>query len=88
MSAEIKDPEVVQPELEPIMLDRSCVTIEDFKPLCRECDEAPATKVVMLDAWNNGMVVNFGMEMCVECAEEVAERLRDSLPKESENEND
>lgn len=64
----------------PTMLDQSCVTIEDFKPMCRECDVQPATKLVIFDARNNGIRVSFADEMCVECAGEVAQRLRESLP--------
>jgi hypothetical protein len=64
----------------PTLLDSDCVSIKPFIPMCTECDELPATKVVMLDALNNGMNVNFGSEMCAECANEAADRLRESLP--------
>lgn len=76
--AEIK--EACPIDTHPTMLDQTCVRIEDFIPMCRECDGQPATKVVMLDALNNGMCVSFGQEMCGDCAEEAAKLLRESLP--------
>lgn len=71
----------------PRMLTCDCVTVEDFMPVCTECDEAAASKVVMLDAVNNGMTTAFGGQMCEECANEVADRLRESLPPSSEDAN-
>ncbi len=64
-------------------LDKTCVTIEPLD--CQSCDDCgddvQATKKVMLDLRGNGINICVGV-YCDECGEEVADRLRGSLPNE------
>lgn len=71
-------------------LDKTCVMIEPLDPVpCDDCGDdtdgfgesvgQDATKKVMLDLRGNGMEICVGV-YCDGCAEEVASRLRESLP--------
>ena len=82
------EPEVVTPETPaPIAFCKEDVKIIDYAPMCTECDEEPATKLVMLDFRSLGQEVAFGNgALCGECATEVADRIREPLPNYKEDE--
>lgn len=62
------------------MLDQGDVRVTDYIPMCTECDDKLATKVVMVDFRSAGQENAIGHEMCGDCAEIISERIKEGLP--------
>ena len=63
-----------------IGLEKSDVTVEEIFDECDNCTGGPATHTVKIDFRNAGMAQELG-RYCESCAEEVADRIRASLPE-------
>lgn len=63
-----------------IRLDKADIAVQEFEPDLCECQEAPVTHYVQIDLRSAGMTQALG-EYCEKCAEEMAERIRASLPE-------
>jgi len=64
-----------------VKFTREDVIVQDAPDeCCDECTVSPAPKLVVLDLRSAGMETAVG-RYCAPCAEEVARRIRDGLPR-------
>jgi hypothetical protein len=66
-----------QPEIHMVKAD---VTVQELDEECEECTVGPPTHVVMLDIRSLGETHALG-RYCQKCAESIADRVRDGLPR-------
>jgi len=72
---------VAKQKYEDILLDAGDVLVVPFEVVCVECENAAATKRVVLDIRNAGLTTPLIEPVCVKCAQRFALRVRRSLPK-------
>ncbi len=67
--------------LSPIKLIKEDIQIvKNIRP-CHDCERAVATHVVRIDVRAGGATIALDGEFCIDCANELAEALRESLPE-------